>query len=149
MTVPVDIGNNSVVSLDDMLTHDQALEAYSWLTPQILHRWRRERSVRSFKGRDGKPVYPKHDLARAMTREMECENNQEDVASSNTGNSGSDRKPDAKDSTDTGTMTEADVLRERLFLRSISKQPKKSLSKSSVPPRRPAEAQAKSISSMS
>jgi hypothetical protein len=28
MTAPVDIGNNAVVPLDDMITHDQALEEH-------------------------------------------------------------------------------------------------------------------------
>jgi hypothetical protein len=149
MTASVDIGNNSIVSIDDVLTHDQALETYSWLTPQILHRWRRERAIRSFKGRDGKPVYPKHDLSRAMTREMECESSQENAAYSNIGGNGSAKNQAVMDITDTGTMTEADVLRERLFLRSISTKPRKNSSPSLEPQRRPAKAPAKSISSMS
>ncbi len=146
MIASVDIGNNSVVSLDDMITHDQALEKYVWLTPQILHRWRREKAIRSFKGRDGKQVYPMQDLAQAMTRELGCGNNPEDEGSSSTGSNGSGRKLADQGSIDIGTMTEAAALREKHSLQVIWGAPRKSLSQSLPAKKSPRSPRTKSSS---
>ena len=56
--------------LDDMIMHDVLLERYSWLTPQIIHRWRRSGAIRAFRGRDGKFVYPLGDITKAFNSEL-------------------------------------------------------------------------------
>ena len=125
----------AMVSLDEMLPHDHALEAYPWLSAQILNRWRRTGAIRAFKGKDGKPVYPKTDIATALNEEMACERIEAPEASSNTGDSGSDRSPDGLDITDTGMMTAAAELREKRSLGVIWKAPRKNSSTSSPPPK--------------
>ncbi|MFC3076365.1 hypothetical protein [Shinella pollutisoli] len=59
-----------LVDLDDMILHDEVLERYPWLSGHILQRWRRERKIRSFTGKEGKLVYPKSGLCWALTAEM-------------------------------------------------------------------------------
>lgn len=131
------LNHNTIASLDEMIPHDQVLEAYPWLTPQILNRWRRERAIRVFKGREGKPVYPRADLVIALNQETKCEDEQTE-GSSSTAASGSERSREEPASIDTGTMTEADALREKLYLEQLSNRRKKSSSKSSgtEPPQR-------------
>lgn len=119
-----------VVSLDEMIPHDQVLDAYPWLTPQILNRWRRERAIRAFKGKEGKPVYPKADLAIAMTKEMECDNDDHNDSSLSTEGNGSGKSPEERVSIVTGTMTEADALREKLYLEGLSNRRRKNSSRS-------------------
>ncbi|WP_063824026.1 hypothetical protein [Rhizobium leguminosarum] len=114
------------ISLDDLILHDHVLDAYPWLSAQILNRWRRKRAIRAFTGKEGKIVYPKADLAIAITQEMECENNDQTEGSSSTAASGSERSRDEPASIATGTMTEADALREKLYLERISSRRKKS-----------------------
>jgi hypothetical protein len=119
-----------LTSLDEMIPHDGVLELYPWMSGHILNRWRRTGLIRSFTGKEGKIVYPKADLSRALNKEMECENDDQNENCSNTAGSGSGKNPEDPASTATGTMTEADVLRERLFLAEISSRRKKSSSKS-------------------
>jgi predicted DNA-binding transcriptional regulator AlpA len=57
-------------SIDDIIAHDEALEKYTFLSAQILNRWLRQGSIRSFRGKDGKTVYAKADLSCALDAEM-------------------------------------------------------------------------------
>jgi hypothetical protein len=41
------------INIDDMITHDQPLERYTWLSAQIIGRWRRKRGLRYFKEQRG------------------------------------------------------------------------------------------------
>jgi len=58
------------VSIDDLITHDEVLEKYTFLSAQILNRWLRQGSIRRFRGKDGKTVYAKADLSCALDAEM-------------------------------------------------------------------------------
>lgn len=140
---------NTIVRLSEMILHETALEEFPWLSAQILNRWRRQQVIRAFKGKDGKVAYPMTDLEMALTKELGWEESESPAGSSNIESSGSSRSQDEPASIATGTMSEADALREKLFLQSISKRPKKSSSVSSAPPPRRAAAHPKSISSMS
>lgn len=118
--------------IDDMIQHEQALEQYPWLSAQILNRWRRDGLVRCFKGKEGRVVYPKSDLARALEKELGCEESESQGAYSNTAGNGSDKRQDDPASIGTGARTEADELREKLSLQSIFSKQKKNLSSSSA-----------------
>lgn len=128
----------STVRLSEMILHETALEQFPWLSAQILNRWRRQQIIRAFKGKDGKVAYPMSDLERALTKELGCDETESQEAYSNIAVNGSAKKKDETASTATGTMTEADVLREKLSLQSIFGKPKKNSSASlATSPRRP------------
>jgi len=61
--------NFAQATLDEMITHDQALERYPWLSAQIINRWRRRRLIRYFRGK-GCVLYSKAELDRALESEM-------------------------------------------------------------------------------
>lgn len=123
--------------LNQMIQHDQALEEFPFLSAQILNRWRRDGKVRFFKGKEGKVSYPRTDLNDALIKEMECGETEDPRDFGNIKTSGSVSSPVETATTATGMMKEADALREKLWLQSISKQPKKNLSPSSVSKSRP------------
>ena len=133
------------VSLDEMIQHDDALAQDPWLSAQILNRWRKQSIIRCFRGKEGRAVYPKSDLSRALLKEMTCDENSDHEDYSNTAGSGSTRSQDAKATTATGTMSEADALREKLSMQSIFGTPKKNSSSSSVARRPQAKTHLKSV----
>ncbi|MFQ6183601.1 hypothetical protein ACLMJV_16860 [Sinorhizobium meliloti] len=135
--------------IDEMLLHEQALEQYPWLSAQILNRWRRDGVIRCFKGKEGRAAYPKSDLSKALAREMECEKSDSQEGYSNTAGNGSAKRREETASTATGTMTEADALREKLWRQSLYKTQKKNSSGSLAPKSRHRETPEKSISSTS
>lgn len=136
-------------ALEQMIAHDQALETFPFLSAQILNRWRRDGKVRFFKGKEGKIIYPREDLNDALNKELSCGETEDLRACGNTKTSGSAQSREEQASTDTGTMTEADALREKLWLRSISSPQKKNSLPSSAPRSRQAETRERSSSSMS
>ena len=136
-------------ALAEMIQHDQALEIFPFLSAQILNRWRRDGRIRFFRGKEGKISYPRSDLDDALNKELSCGETQDQGDFGNTRTNGSAQNRDGQGSTATGTMTEADALREKLFLRSLSKKPKKSLSNSSGPISHQAKTPEKSGSLMS
>lgn len=139
----------SPISIDDMIQHEQALEQYPWLSAQILNRWRRDGVIRCFRGKEGRQVYPKADIARAIAMETECEKSDSQEGYSNTAGNGSAKRREETASIATGTMTEADALREKLWRQSLYKTQKKNSSASLAPKSRHRETPEKSISSTS
>ncbi|MBB3410657.1 hypothetical protein FHT87_004589 [Rhizobium sp. BK316] len=98
----------SAVTLDDMTPHDVVLERYPWLTAQILNRWRRERRIRSFRGREGVVVYSRSELDVALEAEFRFDGSPEPRM----------RRPPSEP--ERPTMSEGDRIRERLYLERIS-----------------------------
>ncbi|WP_193444956.1 hypothetical protein [Rhizobium indigoferae] len=134
------------ISIDDLITHDQVLEQYPFLSAQILNRWLREETIRCFKGKDGRTVYPKSDLSAALDKEMTCGRTEDSEASSNIATSGLGKSPVDQASIATGTRTEADVLREKLSMQSIFGKQKTNSSSSLGARRNQAKRQATSVS---
>lgn len=52
-----------------MISHEDLLERYPWLSGQIINRWRRKGLIRSFRGK-GVLLYSKTDLDDALNSEM-------------------------------------------------------------------------------
>ncbi|CDN92521.1 hypothetical protein [Agrobacterium tumefaciens] len=61
------------VTFEEMITHNELLERYPWLTPQIVNRWRRQGAIRRFVGREGMFVYPMGDIVRVINEETRFE----------------------------------------------------------------------------
>lgn len=59
------------VDLDDLITHDDLLARYPWLSGQIIGRWRRKRGLRYFRGGKEMIVYPMSDIVRCLNEDME------------------------------------------------------------------------------
>jgi hypothetical protein len=60
------------IKLEDMITHADLLERYTWLTAQSVNRWKRKRGLRYFRGAKGAIVYAKSDLERALTADLDA-----------------------------------------------------------------------------
>ncbi|OQP86014.1 hypothetical protein BTR14_13100 [Rhizobium rhizosphaerae] len=107
------------VTIDEMVPHDVLLEQHPWLTPQMLSKWRRKGLLRSIRGRDGKLVYPRSDLDRAVTaalvQESEDEEPEQPVIHW--------RQPGPASNSSERNIA-LDELGERLFLKSLAKRSK-------------------------
>ncbi|MGO7331761.1 hypothetical protein [Rhizobium leguminosarum] len=96
-----------------MITHDQLLERYTWLSTKILGRWRRLGAIRVFGGKDGMRVYSKSDIDQAITDDMAAS-----IAEPKKDERSAAMPPPAR----SGEMTEGDRIRERLFLERLTKR---------------------------
>jgi len=92
------------VSLEEMIAHNDLIERYPWLTAQILNKWRREKRIRTFRGKEGVVVYPMSDLVRVVNEDLRFDPDAEEEEPS------FGHQPDAADS------PEAVEIRERLYL---------------------------------
>ncbi|MBP2540031.1 hypothetical protein J2768_002468 [Agrobacterium tumefaciens] len=101
------------VTIDEMISHDDLLERYPWLSAQNVNKWRRAGIIRFFNGKRGMLVYPMGDIERALTDSLDA---------SIENYSGAQSSPvdlPAQASTSHHEMSEADQIRERLWLRQI------------------------------
>ncbi|MGA1800576.1 hypothetical protein [Rhizobium sp. HT1-10] len=64
------MGNLGPVTLSDMVGHDELLEKYTWLSAQMLNKWRAAGRVRYLHGKSGKIAYPIEDIHVALTLEL-------------------------------------------------------------------------------
>lgn len=109
------------VTFEEMITHNELLERYPWLTPQIVNRWRRQGAIRVFKGKEGMSVYPMGDLVKAVSDDLNAsiDTVEEDPPAVLPV---SERVP-----VNRMKMSEADQIRERQFLQELAdrKRPRK------------------------
>lgn len=105
--------DTSTVTLDDIISHDVVLERYPWLSAQILNRWRREQRIRSFRGRDGITVYSRSELESALDAGLRFDDPPEP------------RVRKAPPPPNQRFVAEADQIRERLFMESLSTKGKR------------------------
>jgi len=61
------------VTLDDMITHNDLLERYPWLSAQILNGWRRRGLIRTFRGTKAMIVYSRAELDHALNVDLRLE----------------------------------------------------------------------------
>lgn len=104
------------VTFEEMITHDDLLERYPWLSAQNVNKWRRAGIIRVFKGKRGMPVYPMGDIERALTDSLDATIENYGEAQSSPG----DLPEQASNSQH--EMSEADQIRERLWLRQINER---------------------------
>jgi hypothetical protein len=99
---------SSGATLDDMITHNELLERYPWLSAQILNGWRRRGLVRTFRGTKGMIVYSRAELDEALNADLRLDS-QDEV-----------RQPiKAHERTRERDSAEADIIREREWRRSL------------------------------
>ncbi|MDH7805716.1 MULTISPECIES: hypothetical protein [unclassified Rhizobium] len=103
------------VTFEEMITHNDLLERYSWLTPQIVNRWRRQGAIRVFKGKEGMSVYPMGDLVKAVSDDLNA--SIEDTAG---GEPTATPPPSGPAPAAQQEMSEADQIRERQFLQGLA-----------------------------
>lgn len=104
------------VTFEDMITHNDLLERHPWLTAQNLNKWRRSGSIRFFTGKRGMFVYPMGDIERALTDTLNAS------IEIDSGAAPSPIEPREHASTSHRGMSEADQIREQLWLRQINER---------------------------
>lgn len=103
------------VSLEEMISHSELLERYTWLTPQIVNRWRRAGVIRRFAGKEGIFVYPMSDLVRAVNEELSASIEETSVEQPPATTPALEPAPENR-----REMSEADQIRERQFLQELA-----------------------------
>lgn len=101
------------VTLAEMITHGELIERCPWLTAQTVNKWRRAGAIRSFRGKKGILVYPMGDIERALTESLTAS------AENHSGAPSSSVELPKQVSATPHEMSEADQIRERLWLRQI------------------------------
>ncbi|NTZ90488.1 hypothetical protein [Agrobacterium tumefaciens] len=101
------------VTLTEMITHDELIERWPWLTAQTVNKWRRAGAIRSFRGKKGILVYPMGDIERALTDSLRA------LAENHSGAPSSPVEEPEQASSSHHEMSEADQIREQLWLRQI------------------------------
>lgn len=64
------MADQAQIDLDDMITHDELLERYTWLSGQIVKRWKRKHGLRYFRGAKSLIAYALSDVVRCLAEEM-------------------------------------------------------------------------------
>lgn len=92
--------------LDDMITHNDLLERYPWLSAQIINGWIRRGLIRTFRGNRGMTVYSRMELDHALNEDLRGVPEAESPATATARTSSRDE-------------AEAAIISERLWRRSI------------------------------
>lgn len=58
------------IKLEEMITHDELLERYPWLSGHSLSRWRQKRGLRVYRGAQGALVYSIREVEMALTADL-------------------------------------------------------------------------------